>query len=157
LQEGAEETEMSEMETKTQKLKLGTGKNAVNVHLTVGNNLIYMSASTNDADVNFYLHPLVDMAMLCIENGASINDVCERLKYHKDRDPVKTSSKYVPSATSVPDMIGRYIENRYIKCPIIKRILANGIEPARALDKTGRLYIDWSVEDLKAEANGNSR
>ena len=139
-----------EIATENHKLKFGTGDSAVNVHLILGLDVVYLSATTLDAEINFYLHPLVDMAMLAIDSGADISRVCEILKYHIDgQEPQKTSSEYVPSATSVPDMIGRYIENRYIKCPIIKRMLANGINPAIALDEHGRRYIDWSVEDLR--------
>jgi hypothetical protein len=180
LQEGAEETEMitreeyidseihfagvdrdqEERTTKNIKLILGKNKDKIKFYLVHDNG--YLSAETTDhrdADALVNIRQLMDMATLCLSYGAPLKAVCKLLNYHKDGrgEMRRTNTKYVPHASSVSDLIGRYLENRYIKCPIIKRILTNGIDPARALDSKGRRYIDWSVEDLKAEANGNYR
>ena len=144
----------TEFKTETIKLKLGRGKTAINIHLIIGHSmrskkeLNYLSAEAFD-DRYIWIRHLMWAYCLGINCGLSLTTVTKHLKYHQDGPLRVTNSPYVPNAASVQDMIGLYLENRFLKIPIIKRFLADGIEPARALDKDGRRYIDWHIEALQ--------
>ena len=149
---------MTEQQTENVRLILGTGdklENPVVFYLIIG--FGYLSVETmdaRDADALVTVRELMAVCTLALKNGVSLQNICDALKYHQDgRGELRpTNTPYVPAASSVPDLIGRYLENRLIKMPIIKRILARGINPCIALDKDGRLYLDWPVEKLREES-----
>lgn len=149
----------AEQPTNSVKLKLGA-KDVIKFYLVHSDG--YLSAETTDprdADALVTIRELMDLATLALAYGVPLRAICHCLKYHMDGrgEHRRTNTPYAPSASSVPDLIGRYLENRFVKVPIIKRILQHGldyqvksrIDPVRAVAPDRRLFIDWSVDDLK--------
>lgn len=150
----------TEFETELVKLTLGKGKSTITVHLEIGlgdDGLPnHLSAGILDSGQKFgsRIRQLMAAYTMARKHGATLEEICGELKYHKDGALRCTSSPYVPMASSIPDMIGRYLENRYLKMPLIRRILSHGINPFIATGKDGVLYLNWKLEDLEALSDG---
>ena len=146
--------------TENIKLVLGSGSDEIKLYLVIGDG--YLSAETTDGrdtESLVTIRELMDLVTLALAYGVPLQAICGCLKYHMDGRGENriTNTPYVSAASSVPDLIGRYLENRIIKEPMIKRILRQGLDysctcrrdPKTSVGPDGRKYMDWTTEELQ--------
>ena len=95
---------------------------------------------------------LLDLATAAIGYGMPVEAVCGELQFHEFGIGGPTNNPRIPIAKSIPDYIGRYVE-QLVKLPLVERLcglrFSTKLDPWAAVDENGVLLMDLPPSTLR--------
>jgi len=113
--------------------------------------ICHLSLHHNREDDKIY-SILLDLATAAIGYGMPVEAICGELMYHEFGLGGPTNNPRIPMARSVPDYIGRYIE-QLVKLQLVERLcsmqFSTKLDPWAAVDADGVLLMDLPPSTLR--------